>query len=99
MAMKKAMDAMMVGDQDAFDDAYLQAAAEVTNLPGKLTADERIAASFKGMKLLRTPDGQDLSDDQLQRLEKHIGFDAYDKLTYYDMMLEEASRGVLMPRQ
>lgn len=97
MAMKKAVDSLKNGDRDGFNDAWLKAAGAT----GKLDSDkarELVADSFRGRKLLKTPDGKPLTPAHKEALQKHIGFDAYDRLEYFDMMIEEAAKGVVLPK-
>jgi len=90
--MKKAVSALKDGDRDA----YLKARASAVDsaIGGKSPSEERIAASFRSRKLLKTPEGGDLSIDQKESLRKRIGDEAYEKILDYNLMLETAADGL-----
>ncbi len=97
-AMQKVVKAVRNGDNRAFSQSWMEAVGATMTMRGKKQPGDRISESLSQRKLLRTPDGQELTPEQLQALQKHIGFRAYDKLRWYDLMLEEAGKGKLMPR-
>ncbi len=97
-AMQKVVKAVRSGDHRAFNQSWMEAVGATMTMRGKKQPGDRISESLSQRKLLRTPDGQELTPEQLQALQKHIGFRAYDKLRWYDLMLEEAGKGKLMPR-
>lgn len=90
MHIKQAIDAMKVGDQTKFNDEWMAAA-------GAQDID-KVGQSFKARRVLVGPGGKALDADQKEALRKHIGDDAYEALEYYDLMLDQAADGVLLPR-
>lgn len=80
--------AMKSGDSEAFDRAWLNATGE---------SDGRgVAASLKKRKVLQSPDGKDLTPEQVEKVKNRIGMDAYEQLQKYDMMLDYAARGIML---
>lgn len=90
MHIKQAIDAMKVGDQEKFNEEWMAAAGEQDMT--------KVGQSFKSRKVLIGPSGSALTTDQKDALRRHIGDDAYDALEYYDLMLDQAASGVLLPR-
>jgi hypothetical protein len=91
IAMGKALVAMKRGDADAFREILAMAAAEAVELGVNPAAD--ISEWFKRKQVL-----QDLEPDELESLKERIGDSAYERLQFYDMMLESAAEGVPAPR-
>lgn len=91
-AMKKAVEAMKSGDVDAYTDSIAEASGQARK------PKQDVAASLRARKLLKTPDGKPLNPDQMDALEKHIGSAAVDRLRYFDLMLESAAEGSVLPR-
>jgi hypothetical protein len=89
--MRKAVMAMRRGDVDAFQDAYMAAAGEKADL-GK-----KGGVSFSARKVMRTATGEPLDEDQKEELRQRIGDDAVDRLEYYDLMLDAAGTGTMVP--
>lgn len=81
--VRKALEAMKDGDHDTFQQSWLDAVGE-NNVAG-------FAGSMRGRKVLAG-----LTDEQKEALQRRIGFDAYDRLDYYDIMLEAAAKGVML---
>lgn len=92
--MRLLIEALKRGDGDAMNTIYLRAAA-ASGKTGKEAA-ESIADSFRGRKLLKTPDNRALTLEQKDALRNHIGDSAYDRLEYFDEMLEQAAKGHTM---
>lgn len=92
-AMRKAVEALKSGDEDKFQEAYSDAFYEAGDKP-----KQRVAASFKGRKILRTPEGKPLTPDQRDALEEHIGNEAFSRLEYFDLMMDWAAKGIQMER-
>lgn len=90
--MRKAVDALKSGDVDKFQDAYLAAAEQKGELGRKGSV------SFTSRKVLRNATGGPLTEDEKDALRKRIGDDAVDRLEYFDVMLEAAGKGEMMPK-
>lgn len=88
--IKKAIEAMKNGDEEAFIQAWMGAVGE-NNVDG-------VGKSLRSRKVLTGPDGKVLTEEQKESLQNRIGFEAYDRLEYYDLMLEQAAKGVLLPQ-
>ncbi len=89
--MRNAVMAMRRGDQDAFQEAYMKAAGEKVDLMKKG------GVSFSARKVMRTATGEPLNEDQKEELRQRIGDDAVDRLEYYDLMLDAAGNGSMIP--
>lgn len=90
--MRKAVEALKSGDEQAFITAYIAAADE------KAALGKEGGVTFNGRKVLRNAQGAPLTEEQKESLRKHIGDDAVDRLEYYDIMLEAAGKGEALPR-
>ena len=46
---------------------------------------------------MRDTNGKKLSDEDMEKLRKRIGDEAVQRLIYYDVMLNAAADGVILP--
>lgn len=90
--MKKAVEALQEGRFEDYFGSIADAAGEARNKPR-----QEIAQSLKARRILKTPAGKDLNPDQIEDLRKRIGSDAVDRLQYFDLMLNEAAEGIILP--
>jgi hypothetical protein len=86
--VKSAMKAMRDGDSEKFYESWMNAVGE--------KGMESLSESLRSRKVLTGPSGRKLTPEELTSLEKRIGKDAYARLQYYDIMLEQAADGVLL---
>lgn len=92
--MKRAVEALKDGKADEFYEAYQEAADELLTMEKGTTLKE----AFNNAKILTGASGAKLTDEQAESLRERIGEDAYNRLEYFDLMLEEAGDGVLLPK-
>lgn len=85
IAMRQAIEALKDGNDKAFDKA-MDKAEELAE------SKRQIKSTFRGRKLLKSPDGKELTEEQMDALRKHIGNRAVDMLEDFDAMLEAVAR-------
>jgi hypothetical protein len=82
-----AIGAMQDGDTDKYVDEWLKA------------VDARDADSFsesmRARKVLQDLDGRPLSEELKEKLQNRIGMEAYERLEWYDLMLDQAADGAI----
>lgn len=93
--MGKALESLRDGDSDKFYDHYVEAAGLLAERGKRPSA---LGEAFRDAKLLRSAKGAPLTPEQQDSLRARIGDEAYDRLEYYDLMLEQAAEGVLLPK-
>ena len=93
IAIGDAVDAFRNGDEKAFYKAYDKA----VDLRDDLEIKDSIREKFNSKKVLKNGYGGKLTEDELDELRKRIGHRAVDKLEDYNMMLEEAGKGLFIP--
>lgn len=90
--MRRAVDALKAGNADKFQEAYMSAAEAKGDLGRKGGVD------FTARKVLRNATGGPLTEDEKDALRARIGDDAVDRLEYFDLMLEAAGSGEMVPK-
>lgn len=90
-AMKRAVAALKSGDREGYMEAYLEAAGAAADKMKE--PSEAIASSLRSRKILKNNEGSPLTAEEVDELRNRIGDDAYDKLVYYDLMLDKAADG------
>lgn len=93
-AMKRAVEALKDGNHDKFLNSY----AEAAELLAEEGSKEKPGESLKRAMLLRDVNGKKLDADMHDALRARIGDEAVDRLEYFDLMLERAAEGDLLPR-
>lgn len=88
--IRRAVEAMKEGDSSAFTSEWMSAVGE--------TSTDAVSQSLSARKVLKGPNGRELTEDEKSSLRRRIGMEAYNKLEYYDLMLEFAADGVMLPR-
>ena len=89
--MKRAVEAMKDGDEEKFNEAY----SEAFFLTDK---KDSVSQSMKQRKVLQSLTGGQLSPEQMDSLRSRIGDEAVDRLEYFDLMVDEAAKGALLPQ-
>jgi len=89
--MKQAVQALQKGDADAYMEALMKASGAPNAKP------KSVAASLRARRVLRDTNGKKLSDEDMEKLRKRIGDEAVQRLVYYDVMLNAAADGVILP--
>lgn len=92
--MRAAVTALQKNDLDTYLERLAEAVNEATELGGKTKPTARVASSLRGRRILRTPDGADLTPEQLDALSKRIGENAMERLRYYDATLEGMAKSL-----
>lgn len=85
----KAIDAMKDNDTDRYVDEWMKA------------VDAKDADSFKDsmrQRKLLTFNGKPLTEEQTEALQRRIGMNAYNRLEWYDIMLDAAAKGAIPPQ-
>jgi hypothetical protein len=88
--MKQAVVGLQNGDLETYRDAM----AEAMGVPGKSLKAAK--SSLKSRKVLQF-NGKKLDADQMQSLRNRIGDEPVDRLRYYDLMLDRAAEGAILP--
>jgi hypothetical protein len=92
--IKKAVEALKDGKADEFYEAWQKASEVLLTLENGGSMTE----AFTRSKILKKVNGAKLTDEDVEALRARIGDDAYQRLEYFDLMLEEAAKGVILPK-
>jgi hypothetical protein len=89
--MREAVEALKRGDAEA----YLTAISKAT---GEARDRRLIAQSLRQRRILKRPDGKRLTPPELEELRNRIGDDAFEALVWWDLMLDKAADGLILPQ-
>ena len=92
--MKKALEALKTGDEDAFY-KHLDAADDQLI---DIESDEKARSSFGDYMVLVGPKGDRLTEDDIDELRLAIGDEPVERLLYFEGMLKEAGLGKFTPK-
>lgn len=97
--MRKAVEALKGGDEEGFWSAVKSAVGsqqEIAKAKGRPVDWDKMArsltSSLMARRILVSPTGERLSDEQLASLRERIGNEAVDRLEYFDLMIEAAAK-------
>ena len=85
--IRNAISAMKAGDEEKYTEEWM-AAVDADNI-------ESVSRSLRARKVLEGPNGRKLTEEETDALKKRIGFDAYERLEAFDLMLESAASGAI----
>jgi hypothetical protein len=92
--MKKVVEAIKEGNHDKFLKHYQAAEAQLVDIMSKDSAGN----ALKRAKVLQNVKGGDLTEEDMKKLRARIGDEAVDRLEYFDLMLDSAAGGTLIPK-